>query len=163
MNWVDFAIIAGVTLSALVGLARGLIRELLSLGVWVAALLIAWLFYQDIAHLLGGTFAQPAVRLAVAFSGLVLVTLILGAILGAALAAFVKKVGLTSVDHVLGLVFGASRGVVIVAMAVFLAALTPLPNDSGWRESRLIANFQDMANRMLALVPDDIQAKMKQL
>lgn len=163
MNWVDFAIIAIVVLSALVGLARGIVRELLSLGVWVAALAVAWLFHREVADLLVAQFAQPSVRLAVAFVALVLVTLILGAILGAVLTAFVDKAGLTGADRVLGLVFGAGRGVVMVAMAVFLAGLTPLPSDPWWQESRYIGQFQGFADWMLGMVPDEIQARIKQL
>ncbi|WP_041447255.1 CvpA family protein [Thiocystis violascens] len=163
MNWVDFAIIAIVVLSALVGLARGIVRELLSLGVWVAALAVAWVFHREVADLLVAQFSQPSVRLAVAFIALVLVTLILGAILGAVLTAFVDKAGLTGADRVLGLVFGAGRGVVMVAMAVFLAGLTPLPSDPWWQESRYIGQFQEFADWMLGMVPDEIQARIKQL
>lgn len=163
MNWVDIAIISIVALSALVGLARGIVRELLSLGVWVAALAVAWLFHQEVANLLIAQFSQPAVRMAVAFIGLVLVILVLGAILGAVLTAFVDKVGLTGADRALGLVFGAGRGVVIVAMVVFLAALTPLPSDPWWQESHLIVNFQGFAEWILGRVPDEIQARIKQL
>ncbi|WP_295400804.1 CvpA family protein [uncultured Thiocystis sp.] len=163
MNWVDFSIIAIVTLSASVGLARGIVRELLSLGVWIAALLVAWLLHREVADLLVAQIAQPSVRIAVAFIALVLVTLLLGAILGAVLTAFVDKAGLTGADRVLGFAFGAGRGAVIVAMAVFLAALTPLPSDPGWQDSRLIVHFQGLADWIFGMVPDDIQALMKQL
>ena len=37
MIWVDYVIIALIALSAVIGLARGLIREVLSLVIWVAA------------------------------------------------------------------------------------------------------------------------------
>ena len=37
MIWVDYVIIAVIALSAVIGLARGLIREVLSLAIWVAA------------------------------------------------------------------------------------------------------------------------------
>lgn len=163
MNWVDFAIIAIVTLSALVGLARGIVRELLSLGVWIAALLVAWFFHREVADLLVVQFEQPSVRIAIAFIGLVLVTLVLGAILGAILTSLVDKAGLTGADRVLGFAFGAGRGAVIVAMAVFLAALTPLPSDPVWQDSILIIHFQGVADWILSMVPDDMQALMKQL
>ena len=163
MNWVDFSIVAIVTLSASVGLARGIVRELLSLGVWIAALLVAWLLHREVADLLVAQIAQPSVRIAVAFIGLVLVTLLLGAILGAVLTAFVAKTGLGRADHLLGLVFGTGRGVLIVAMVAFLAALTPLPDDPWWQESRLIGQAQEIAQWILDRVPADIQARMKQI
>ena len=41
MNWVDSVILATVALSSLIGLARGLVREVLSLLVWACALMVA--------------------------------------------------------------------------------------------------------------------------
>ncbi len=163
MNWIDYAMIAVVVLSALVGMARGLIRELLSLGVWIAALVVAWVFHQEAADLLTAQLSPPSLRLAVAFVGLVLATLVLGALLGAVLTMLVDKAGLTGTDRVLGLAFGAARGVIILAMAVFLAALTPLQDDPRWGESKLIGELQTLAGWFLSMVPPDIQAQIKQL
>jgi membrane protein required for colicin V production len=163
MNWVDYAILGVVLLSALVGVGRGLVREVVSLGIWIAAILIAWLFHREVAELLVPYLSQPSVRLAAAFIGLILGTLMLGAILGALLAALIESTGLGAVDRVLGLVFGAARGVVIVAMVVYLAALTPMPEDSWWQESRLIGQFQTVAVWLIGLVPEEIQARVKSL
>lgn len=163
MNGVDYVIIAIIAISALVGLARGLVREILSLGVWIAALVIAWIFHRDLADLLVTQLSQPSLRIAVAFAALVFVVLLVGAILGAILSAFVEKAGLTGLDRLLGMLFGTARGAVIVAMAVFLVALTPLPQDVWWQESQLIGGFQATANRMLALVPEGIQTRLRQL
>lgn len=163
MNGVDYVIIAIIAISALVGLARGLIREVLSLGVWVVALLVAWIFHRDLADLLVTQLSQPSLRIAVAFAALVFAVLLSGAVLGAILSAMVEKAGLTGLDRLLGMLFGAGRGAVIVAMAVFLVALTPLPQDPWWQESRLIGDFQSAGNWMLALVPEGIQARLKQL
>ena len=163
MNWVDFTIIAVVTLSALVGLARGLVREVLSLGIWVLAVVVAWVFHRDVADLLTSQLSQPEARVAVAFVGLVLVMLLLGAFAGALLTSFVDKMGLTGADRLLGVLFGGARGVVIVAMAVFLVALTPSPTESWWRESALVDDFRGMAGWMLALVPPELAHKLKQI
>jgi membrane protein required for colicin V production len=45
MIWVDYVIIGIIALSAIIGLARGLIREVIALAVWIVALLAAWMFY----------------------------------------------------------------------------------------------------------------------
>lgn len=163
MSWIDYVMIAVIVLSALVGLARGVVREVLSLGIWIAAMVVAWLFHREVADLLTTQFAQPALRIAVAFAGLVFATLIVGALLGALLSALINKTGLTSVDHVLGFVFGAGRGVVMLAMAVFLAALTPLVDEVWWRESMLIGEFQQVANAIFSLMPADLQTWMARL
>jgi membrane protein required for colicin V production len=163
MNWVDYAILGVVLLSALVGVGRGLVREVVSLGVWICAILVAWFFHKDVAELLVPYLSQPSVRLAAGFIALIFGSLVIGAILGAILSALVEKTGLSPFDRVLGLIFGAARGVVVVAMAVFLAALTPMPDDPWWQESQLIGRFEGVAEWLLAMVPEDVQAKVKSL
>lgn len=163
MNWVDYAILGVILLSALVGVARGLVREALSLGVWIAAILIAWLYHRQVADLLVPYLSQPTVRMVAAFIALVLFTLLVGALLGAALSALVDRAGLSGLDRALGLVFGAARGVVIVAMVVFLAALTPMPDDPWWKESSSIGRFQSVANWLVSLVPEELRARIKEL
>lgn len=163
MSWIDIAIIGVILLSALVGVARGLIRELLSLAVWIAALALGWLYHEQVAELLVSQISEPSVRPLAAFVGIALGVLILGAILGALLTMVVDKVGLTWIDRVLGLFFGAARGLVVAAMAVFLAALTPLPDEPWWNESRAIGELEQVADWMLSLVPPEIQARIKKV
>jgi membrane protein required for colicin V production len=163
MNWADYAILGVILISALIGLGRGFIREALSLAVWVAALGGAWLYHRDAAELLVAQISNPSARLAVAFVGLVLGILILGAILGAILTFLVDKARLTGLDRALGFVFGAGRGAVIVSMAVLLGALTPLPDEAWWKESRTIGQFRTAGDWMLSLVPPEIQDQLKKV
>lgn len=161
MNWVDIAILAVILLFALVGLARGLVRTVMVLGVWLSALGLGYLYYKPVAASLTAQIAQPNVRLAAAFVGLVLLVLIAGSILGAILTALIDRTRLTVVDRLLGLFFGAALGGVAVAMAVYLISLTPLSDESWWRESQAIAESQVAANWLIGLVPPEIQAQLK--
>ncbi len=163
MIWVDFAIIGIIALSAIIGLARGFIREVLSLAIWVVAVFAAWTFHRPLAEQLTPWLSTPSVRIGVAFIILVLVVLILGAILGQILTTLIEKTGLTGTDRLLGVVFGAARGALLVAVLVYLAALTPMPDDPWWKESQLIGHFQTLADRMLALIPPEVEAKLKSL
>jgi membrane protein required for colicin V production len=163
MIWVDYVIIALIALSAVIGLARGLIREVLSLVIWVAAGAVAWLFHRPLADQLTPWLSTPSVRVGVAFVILVFVVLILGAIFGQLLTTLIDKTGLTGTDRLLGILFGAARGAVLVALMVYLAALTPMLEDPWWRESQLIGHFQTLADRLLDLIPPEIQAKIKSL
>lgn len=163
MTWVDYAILATIFLSALVGLGRGFVREVLSLGIWLGALLLAWFFYRDVAELLVPYLSQSSVRLAVAFAALILATLIAGAILGALLSALIERTGLTGVDRLLGLGFGTARAFLIVAMAVFLGELTPLKEDSAWQDANFVGDFRTLADWMIDLVPEEVQARIQDL
>lgn len=163
MNWVDIAVIGVIVVSALVGVARGLVREVLSLVVWIAALGLGWLYHKQVAEMLVAQIAEPSVRLAAGFIGIVILVLILGAILGSVLTLIIDKVRLSGIDRALGLAFGAARGAVLVAMVVYLVSLTPIPDEPWWSQSQTIAQFQAMADWLLSMVPQDVQDQLKRV
>ena len=82
MNWADYFILILITLSALIGLWRGLLREVISLATWIAAIAIAFLFAEDGAAHLAPYIELPSLRIAAAFGGLFLTTLLLGGLVG---------------------------------------------------------------------------------
>ncbi|TVQ89748.1 MAG: CvpA family protein [Chromatiaceae bacterium] len=163
MILIDYVILAIIAISALIGLARGLIREVISLGVWLLALLAAWLFYEPVAVQLAPLISTPSLRIGVAVLILVLGVLLAGAVVAFLLTLLVEKTGLTGTDRVLGLAFGAGRGALVVALLVFLASLTPLTQDPWWEESRLLAQFQGLAGWLLAQVPPELTERVQSL
>ena len=163
MIWVDYVIVGIIALSALIGFVRGLVREVISLAIWVGALLVAWLYFRDLEVHLTPWISTSSLRLGAAFLILVLVVLILGTIVGHLFTLVVDMAGLTGTDRMLGLVFGGARGGLLVAMVVFLAALTPLPEDPWWGDSLLIGRFQTLADVVLSEVPPDLVDQVKRL
>ena len=163
MGWVDYAIVAVIALSALVGLARGLVRELLSIGIWVSAALVAWLYYQALDAWLVDWVSSASVRKGAAVLILVFAVLFVGALVGHLIASLVEKTGLTGTDRLLGVLFGAARGALLVAMLAFLGGLTPLSEDAWWGESMLMGRFQTMAERLLSEIPPELVERAKAL
>lgn len=136
--WIDWVIIALLTISTLISLKRGFVREALSLITWVAAFIIARTFHPQMQSLLAGTVETPLVRLIAAFAILFVATLIVGAIINNLIAHLVRVTGLSATDRVLGMVFGLLRGVVVVVVAIAFTRYTPLAQDTWWRTSIMI-------------------------
>lgn len=157
MNGLDYAFLGVIVISALVGLLRGFVRETLSLLVWVGAFWLAMRFSVEVASRLGGVIENPSLRVAVAFVALFLSVLILGAIINYLVAGLVSKSGLRTSDRVLGVVFGAARGVLVVALVVVLVELTPLVETSSWQGSTLVAVLQPMLVHFQKWVPAEMQ------
>lgn len=156
MAWIDIAIIALVVLSAVLSLFRGFVKEALALASWLVALWVTMIFYEDLAVVLSEWIAEPSIRNIAAFSILFIGILLIGALINYLASKLVVKTGLAMTDRMLGVVFGVARGVVIVAILVLFAGLTPLPQDSWWQSSQLIGYFQDFALWMREYLPTDI-------
>ncbi len=161
MTWVDYAIIGVIALSVLIGLVRGLVREVLSLAAWIVAIWVAFRFAHYLADALVEKISTPSLRLAAAFAVLFLVTLILAGAINYLIVKLVSKAGIGGTDHALGGVFGGARGAVIVALLVLLGGATPVTKDTWWQESMLIGHFQNLSVWLRNWLPEDIAQKLQ--
>lgn len=139
--WIDWVIIAIITVSTLISLKRGFVREALSLVTWVGAFVIARTFHPQMQGLLESTVETPLVRLVAAFAILFFSTLIVGAIINNIVGHLVKVTGLSATDRVLGMGFGLLRGLVVIIVGIAFTRYTPLAQDTWWRTSVMISHL----------------------
>lgn len=136
--WIDWVIVAVITMSTLISLRRGFVREALSLVTWLMAFFVARTFHSWMQSLLVSTVETPMVRSVAAFAILFIGTLILGAIINGIIGQLVRATGLSGTDRVLGMGFGFLRGLVVVVVGIALLRYTPLTKDTWWQESLMI-------------------------
>jgi membrane protein required for colicin V production len=116
-----------------------------------------------VAAALAPWIGTPSLQLGAAVLLIVIGVLIAGAMLAWLLSTLVEKTGLSGTDRLLGVVFGAARGAVLVALIVFLLALTPITEDLWWDQSRLIGQFQLLADMILSMVPPEVTDRVKSI
>lgn len=154
MSNVDIVLLVIILLSALIGLARGLIREVLSLATWATAIGLALLGTPLLAAMLEPHLPESWMRTGIAFAGIFLGTLIVGGLVQWALGALVKSTGLSGTDRVLGFVFGGGRGV-LVCLVGLIALRAFVQQTAWWQSSRIIPEllaFEQALLQMLSLV-----------
>lgn len=158
MNGADWVIVAILGLSVLVGLWRGLVREAVSLAVWLAAIVAAIAFGPQVTELYADWISLPSARTALAYATVFILVLIVGGLLGWLLGRLVHGTGLGGTDRMLGLGFGLLRGGLVVAALVLVLGYTPLPKDPWWHESQLIPRFEPAAAWLREQLPDTLAA-----
>ena len=165
MTWVDAAVLGVLALSALLAFLRGMVRELLGIGAWVGAGLVA---------LWGAPLARPQIAAwvqlpefvgPVAFASVFLVALVLLMILSRWIAELVRGSILSGLDRSLGLVFGLARGALLVMMAYMLVGLL-IPPDR-WPapvlQARALPYVKDGAAMLQHALPEQYRPKLPDL
>ncbi len=161
MNWVDNAILLIFIISVLAGLMRGLVKEIISILSWIAAVIVAVLFSTKVAAMFTGSpqvqsavsnastsigmnAAAPVsyVSIGISFIVLFILTLTVGTIINHLISKAVEGGGISFVNRLLGGVFGLGRGFIMVVVAIFVIQLTPLQQQVWWSASQLVNSFQ---------------------
>ncbi len=137
MTGLDIAVLAVVVLSTLLAFLRGVVRELIALVSWVAAVVLALVFGGELAAVLPGLEASPAARHVLAFVLIFIGVLVAGAVIALVLSKMIRAVGLGFLDRFLGAFFGLARGVAIVLLFVLVAGVTTLPRYEWWQNASL--------------------------
>lgn len=132
MDWVALAMLLG---SLLLGVWRGLLYEVFSVGGWVLAFVLAPGWAEPVGRWLPlGDTAEP-LRHALGF-GLVFVGVVFAV---GALAWLVRRlaraVGLRPADRVFGALFGLVRGVLLLLLLGWALQLLDLHDQPWWRDS----------------------------
>jgi membrane protein required for colicin V production len=164
----DIVIVAVIGLSAIIGMYRGLVREILSLAAWIGAGWIALTFYAPAKKLVEKWIEDPQWAGIVTGAGLFLVALVVLLILAGLVSRNTKKASmLAPANRMLGVIFGILRGGVIVAL-VYIATVhvvglyadeeTEKAETPKWVEtSRLMPHVRAAAAAIERLVPEKMR------
>ncbi len=136
LSWVDWALLAVLAVSVMVGLVRGLVYECLSLAGW----LVAWFGAQWAApHLVPfvpvgapGSALKLAVALVLAF----IAALVVWTLLARLIRMLIHATPLSLPDRLLGAGFGLLRGGLLLLAVATVVALTPAAQSPAWRGSQ---------------------------
>jgi len=154
MNWADYVIIGVISISVVISLVRGFVREAFSVATWIIAIFTAMYFYHPLADLLIGFIDTPSARTIIAFTGLFLLVILFGGFSTRMLSNVVDNTGLGGVNRLLGMGFGFVRGILIVGLLILLAGHTAIPQDPWYKQATLISKFDPVVEFISYLIPE---------
>ncbi|AKJ28287.1 CvpA family protein [Caldimonas brevitalea] len=154
LGWVDWALLALLLVSLVVGLWRGLVFEVLSVLGWVAAYVVAQWMTPQLAHSIPVGAPGSAVNHLVTF-GLVFVgALFVWGLCAWLIKRLVQASVLSAADRVLGAGFGLVRGLLIALAVATLVAWTPLARSAAWQESHGARLLHRVIHGLKPLMPE---------
>ncbi len=153
MTAFDWIVVLGLTASIILGLLRGLVAEIFSLGSWIVAFVAAKLGAAAVAPLLPMDVESEGMRnivgFVVVFLGVMIVVMLLGRLIKGAVGA----VGLGGADKAVGGVFGLLRGMLILIGLTLVAGLTALPQTDFWKNALSSKVLEMLAMEAVPLLP----------
>ena len=123
MTEIDWIICALLVLSTVVGIMRGVIREVLSIVGWVAGFMLSMSFAGEIADRIPLDSIGYIPRVIIAAVLILVACLFVVGLFGFILRKMLEVAALTFEDRILGAAFGFVRGIIVVAACVFFFGL----------------------------------------
>lgn len=157
MNWLDIAIVLVVAFFAATAFSAGLIRELVTLVSAVVGIVVAGLFYDDLARDVLVFIDNNDTANIVAF------LVLLGAVYlaGQLIAIMLKQVAaillLGWVDRIGGALFGLLKGLIVVEILLIAFVTFDVGLDDAIEDSGLASVFLDAATVLLIILPDNFE------
>ncbi len=161
MTAFDYAALTVISASALLGLWRGVVSEILALAAWIVAFLVARVVAAEVANWLTGQIADPGLRLAAAYVLVFVGVLLVFAIARMLISLMLKAVGLGLLDRLLGVAFGVLRGILVVLVLVLVAGMTPLPKADWWRDAVLAPPLETVVIAVKPWLPADAAKRIR--
>ena len=163
-----FTIIDGIVaviiiLSAVLAYSRGFVREALSIGGWVLAAIVAYVFAPAAQPLmkeipvLRDFLESPELAMIAAFAVVFAAALIVFSVIAPLFSGAVQRSALGGIDRGLGFLFGVLRGAILVAIAflvyerVIVSDPIPMVDDS-----RTAVVFAQLSEQLNEQMPQDV-------
>jgi len=163
MNWLDYLLLAILLASAVMSARKGFSREIIGLASALCALVLGMWFYGLAGSFLIPWVSSPRIANLIGFLLVVCAVLLLGGILGWIVSRFMRTVGLSFFDRLLGAAFGFVRGL-LIAIALLTAYMAFGPEidsktvSASVLNSRIAPYVLDASHVFVAIAPMELKA-----
>ena len=140
----------------MLGLIRGLLKEVLSLVAYGLAFLCAIWWGPSVDQFLAGWLKHDYARMGASYVGLFVLVLLAVGLFNVTLAALIRSTGLTPADHGLGGLFGLLRGCLLVLVMVVIAGYTPLPAEPWWKNAMFSKQVVGLVQQLKHRLPSPV-------
>lgn len=152
----DGILVGFALVSAILAMVRGLSRELLSIASWVAAAAAAFFFYPLLLPYVTPYIDNEKIALAASAAIVFFLALIIVTIITMKLADFVIDSRVGALDRTLGFVYGAARGILVIAVALLFFNWLVGNNKPEWvAQAKSLPLLEGIGAKLQEVLPDD--------
>jgi membrane protein required for colicin V production len=157
MPIIDILIAVAISISVIVGVIRGFVKEAVSFAALIVAIWAAMYFGPQAGNISEGWISSEASQMWFGRFLVFVVVLFIGGLLGWGLSKVVRMSVMSGMDRFFGSIFGAVRGVLLVALAVIGGQFAEFDQDLWWQESKLIPQLEVVAEWIKVMGPKSFE------
>ncbi len=165
LNTADVVILITILISTGIGIYRGFVREVLTVLTWAVAAVIAYMYGKTLGAYIVFLDSEP-VKEALGILGVFILVVSIGYIIKLIVIKAGKLAGVSTIDRVVGALFGILRGCVLVVL-VLLVSSDNITNQDWYKKSVLLPKFAKAADVTSKATPqswkDDIKREVKDI
>lgn len=166
MNWLDILLIVVLCASMLMSARKGFSREVIGLAAALFGLVLGYWFYGTAGSLVTPYVSSERAANLIGFLLVFVGVMLLGGLVGWTVSRFLRTIGLSFFDRLLGAVFGLARGVLItMALLTALLAFGPLiqpgATPSAVVNSRIAPYVLEASRLFVSIAPMELKASFR--
>jgi membrane protein required for colicin V production len=161
MTLFDYAVLIVLLASMALGAWRGVLGEIVAVAAWVLAFFAASEWGEEFARQFLGGIGDPLIRIVVAWVLIAVIVLLLMAMVRLAIRGLLKAIGLRPTDRMLGVMFGALRGGLIVLVLVAFGGMLSLSGEKWWRGAYLSAPLETAVLACKPWLPPELARRIR--
>ena len=153
MPIIDIVIAISIVISVIVGIVRGFVKEAISLTALLVAIWGALYFGPPVGDISESWISSDEIQ---TWFGRILVfavILLIGGLLSWGISKLVRLSILSGMDRLAGSVFGAARGVLLIALFILGGQFAGFDNDEWWDGSILMPHFEVVTDWITVMAP----------
>lgn len=163
MNPADIVVFLIIGLSGLFAFFKGGVREILSIGAWVAAVYITLLLRVPVDGWMSQYISPPLLSATVSILIVFIVSILAFSRLVNFIASKIEEGSSGALDRSLGLVFGLIRGLLIVGFVYTLIHLySPKDTPEFLVDAKTLPMMEVSSSVLLALIPEKAKEKVNE-
>jgi membrane protein required for colicin V production len=163
VNWIDAAIVIVFLFFIITGFNNGFVREVIALSSAILGVVLAGMFYDDLADSLLGSIDNETAKAALGFMIIFVGVTLTGQLLAFLVQPAMMLMQLGIADQLLGAMFGALKGFVIIqALLILMVTYPRYGMDERIDDSQFGSRLLEMSGPILRVLPDEFEARVNQ-